>query len=107
MSEFLLGHEPMVRLVCSVAVFALIASGEALSPRRVQQIGRLTRWPNNLGVVALNTVLVRLVLPTAAVGFALLAEARGWGLLNASPCRAGSPCRSRSWRSISRSTCST
>ena len=82
MSDYLLGHEPAIRFVFSVAVFALVASGEALFPRRVQQIGRLVRWPNNLGLVALNTVLVRLLLPTAAVGLAVIAEARGWGLLN-------------------------
>ncbi len=83
MSEFMLGHEPAIRFVFSVAIFALVASGEALFPRRVQQIGRLVRWPSNLGLVALNTVLVRILLPTAAVGLAVIAEARGWGLLNA------------------------
>jgi sterol desaturase/sphingolipid hydroxylase (fatty acid hydroxylase superfamily) len=82
LSDYLLGHEPVVRFVLSVAIFTLVASGEALFPRRVQQIGRLVRWPNNLGLVALNTVLVRLLLPTAAVGLAVAAEARGWGLLN-------------------------
>jgi sterol desaturase/sphingolipid hydroxylase (fatty acid hydroxylase superfamily) len=79
----MLGHEPAIRFVFSVAIFALVASGEALFPRRVQQIGRLVRWPSNLGLVALNTVLVRILLPTAAVGLAVIAEARGWGLLNA------------------------
>jgi sterol desaturase/sphingolipid hydroxylase (fatty acid hydroxylase superfamily) len=82
LSDFLLGQEPAIRFALSVAVFALVASSEALFPRRVQQIGRLVRWPNNLGLVALNTVLVRLLLPTAAVGLAVIAEARGWGLLN-------------------------
>lgn len=82
LSDFLLGHEPTIRFVLSAAVFALVASGGALFPRRVQQIGRLVRWPNNLGLVALNTVLLRLLLPTAAVGLAVIAEARGWGLLN-------------------------
>lgn len=83
MSEFLLGHEPLIRLVISAAVFTLLASAEALFPRRPQKIGRLVRWPSNLGIVALNTVLIRILLPTAAVGIATTAEARGWGLLNA------------------------
>src|SRR5204863_5453940 len=34
-------------------------------------------------VVALDTLLVRLLFPMTAVSLALLAEARGWGLLNA------------------------
>ena len=83
LSEYLLGHEPTIRLVISATVFALVMSGEALFPRRPQKIGRLVRWPNNLGLVVLNTVLVRVLFPTAAVGVALVAEARGWGLLNA------------------------
>jgi sterol desaturase/sphingolipid hydroxylase (fatty acid hydroxylase superfamily) len=82
LSNFLLGHEPTIRLVISAAVFVLLVSAEALFPRRSQKIGRLVRWPNNLGLVALNTLLVRVLFPTAAIGFALTAEARGWGLFN-------------------------
>jgi sterol desaturase/sphingolipid hydroxylase (fatty acid hydroxylase superfamily) len=37
---------------------------------------------SNLGVVALNTALLRLLFPAAAVGFALVGEERGWGLLD-------------------------
>ncbi len=40
------------------------------------------RWANNLGLVALNTVLVRLLFPAAAVGMAAFAAGQGWGLLN-------------------------
>ncbi|MFC7693390.1 sterol desaturase family protein [Paeniroseomonas aquatica] len=50
-------------------------------PRRPQAIGRARRWPGNLGIVLLDTLLLRILFPTAAVGLALLAEARGWGLL--------------------------
>jgi sterol desaturase/sphingolipid hydroxylase (fatty acid hydroxylase superfamily) len=43
----------------------------------------LVRWPSNLAVVALDTVLVRLLYPIGAVALAMLAEAKGIGLLNA------------------------
>jgi hypothetical protein len=33
-------------------------------------------------VVAIDTVLVRLIFPIAAVGLAAIAQERGWGLLN-------------------------
>ena len=59
-----------------------MAVWELVAPRRSQAIGRGWRWPNNLGVVAVNTLLVRILFPTTAVGFALLAEARGFGLFN-------------------------
>ena len=41
-----------------------------------------SRWPSNLGVVVVDTLLVRLVFPVTAVGLALVAEAHGWGLFN-------------------------
>ena len=83
MSDMLLANEPLIRLLVFAGIFAAMTAWEILSPRREQQQGRGTRWPSNVGVVVLDTVLVRLVFPTTAVGLALLAEARGWGLLHA------------------------
>ena len=60
-----------------------MALWEILAPRRRQDVGRGRRWPSNLGIVAVDTLLVRLVFPTAAVGMAIYAEARGWGLFHA------------------------
>jgi hypothetical protein len=82
-AKILLTYEPAVRLGAFAGIFAAMALWELLAPRRRQAIGRLTRWPGNLGIVVLDTALVRLVLPTAAVGTALLAETQGWGLLHA------------------------
>ncbi|MEQ8393931.1 sterol desaturase family protein [Thalassobaculum sp.] len=81
MKDVLFAHEPAIRLGIFAGVFAAMALWELAAPRRHQKIGRLGRWPGNLGVVAVDTILVRLLFPTAAVGMALLAEARGWGLL--------------------------
>jgi len=53
-----------------------------VAPRRKQAIGRGRRWPGNIGVVILDTVLLRILFPTAAVGLALVAQAHGFGLLN-------------------------
>jgi sterol desaturase/sphingolipid hydroxylase (fatty acid hydroxylase superfamily) len=82
MSHVLLAHEPYIRLALFGGVFTLMAAWELMGPRRQQTIGRGWRWPNNLGVVAVNTLLVRILFPTTAVGLALLAEARGFGLFN-------------------------
>jgi sterol desaturase/sphingolipid hydroxylase (fatty acid hydroxylase superfamily) len=76
-----LGQEPLLRLLTSVGVFALMALWEILAPRRPPSVGKLYRWVNNLGVIVLNSVLVRLVFPAATVGVALFAESHGWGLL--------------------------
>jgi len=83
MSDAVLAHEPLVRLGIFAGIFAAMAAWEILAPRREQGIGRSLRWPGNIGIVILDTVLVRLVFPMTAVGLALVAEAQGWGLFHA------------------------
>lgn len=83
MTSFLLTHEPAIRLGAFAGIFAVMALWEVLAPRRKQAIGRRQRWPANLGIVVLDSLLVRLLFPTAAVGVALYADAHGWGLLHA------------------------
>jgi sterol desaturase/sphingolipid hydroxylase (fatty acid hydroxylase superfamily) len=82
-SEILLTNEPLIRLAAFAGILAAMALWELFAPRREQAIGRGRRWPNNLGIVIVDTLLVRLVFPTAAVGVALVAEDRGWGLFHA------------------------
>jgi sterol desaturase/sphingolipid hydroxylase (fatty acid hydroxylase superfamily) len=77
----LLAHEPLIRLGVFAGILALMAGLEALLPRRRRSARRWLRWPSNLGVVVLDSVVVRLVFPTAAVGLALALEGRGEGLL--------------------------
>ncbi|MCZ6895903.1 MAG: sterol desaturase family protein [Gammaproteobacteria bacterium] len=89
MEGFILESEPVIRLSAFFGVFAAVAFWEVLAPRRERAFSRLTRWPNNIGIVVFNTVVLRIGFPTAAVGIALAAEANGWGLLNAFPLPAG------------------
>ena len=82
MGDVLFAYEELIRLVAFGGVFAIMAAWEFAGPRRKQSIGRDRRWPSNLGVVVVDTLLVRVLFPTTAVGLALLAEARGFGLFN-------------------------
>jgi len=82
--QWLLAHEPTVRLTAFLAVFGVMALWELAAPRRALIVGR-RRWIANLGVVALNTVLVRLLFPAAAVGVAAFAAKHGWGFFNYAP----------------------
>ncbi len=82
MNDFILNNEQTIRLGAFLGIFALIALWELASPRRQQSLSRLQRWSSNLGLVALNTLLLRLLFPAAAVGMAAFAGAQGWGLLN-------------------------
>jgi sterol desaturase/sphingolipid hydroxylase (fatty acid hydroxylase superfamily) len=74
--------EGTLRLTVFVALFGALALAEATAPRRVRALPRRARWPANLGLSVLGALLVRLLLPTAAVGLAELARQRGWGLLH-------------------------
>jgi len=73
--------EPWIRLGISAAVFAAMAGWEVMARGAVSDrtMGSLA---NNLGVVIIDTILLRLLFPVAAVGAALGGEAQGWGLLN-------------------------
>jgi sterol desaturase/sphingolipid hydroxylase (fatty acid hydroxylase superfamily) len=82
MRDSVLAYEPLIRLSIFGGVFVVMAIWELLGPRRTQAIGRGWRWPSNLGVVVVDALLVRILLPTTAVGLALLAEGRGFGLFN-------------------------
>jgi len=83
MSGTALPLEPYIRLGAFLGVFALMAVWEFVAPRRARSVSRWVRWPNNIAITAVNTVILRILFPAAAVGLALLGEARGWGLLNA------------------------
>jgi sterol desaturase/sphingolipid hydroxylase (fatty acid hydroxylase superfamily) len=59
-----------------------MALWEVLAPRRPWAVGRMARWPSNLAMVVVDAVAVRLLIPTAAVGVALIAADRGFGLFH-------------------------
>jgi len=75
-------YEKPLRLGFFLGIFAVMAIWELLAPRRALTISKAVRWGNNLGLVVLNTVLLRLLFPAAAVGIAALATQMGWGILN-------------------------
>jgi sterol desaturase/sphingolipid hydroxylase (fatty acid hydroxylase superfamily) len=72
-----------LRLAAFCGVLAGMLLWELLVPRRVHSVARTARWPSNIAVVVLDTLLVRLIFPIGTVAFALLAERNGWGLFNA------------------------
>jgi sterol desaturase/sphingolipid hydroxylase (fatty acid hydroxylase superfamily) len=82
MTDQQLALEPVVRLACFLGVLCGMALWEVAAPRRRREIPRLLRWSNNLAVVVLDTVLVRLTFPIVAIGLAIVARDRGWGIFN-------------------------
>ena len=75
-------EQSTVRLGVFLAVLVTMMAWEFIAPRRPLEYSRPWRWGNNLGLVVLNTLLVRLILPLGAVGVAEIAQREGWGFLN-------------------------
>ena len=82
MNVLLLQDELTIRLACFFGVFGGMALWEFAAPRRQLTVSRVWRWVNNLALVALNSLLSRILFPAAAVGVAVFAGRQGWGLFN-------------------------
>jgi hypothetical protein len=65
-----MSDEAWIRLLMFVGVLAVMAAWERLAPRR-PLIQGYRRWPANLGIVLLDGLMVRLLIPAGAVGAAL------------------------------------
>lgn len=82
MIDFIYKYEPAIRLSVFLGGFSLLALWEWAKPRRVLSQVKLKRWFSNFTLVVLGAVLVRIIVPTAAIGVAYLVEQRQWGFAN-------------------------
>ena len=82
MNDFILEYELSIRLGAFIGIFAAMALWEMLAPKRRLLVAKAGRWINNLGLVVLNSLVLRLLFPAAAVGMAAFTTEHGWGLLN-------------------------
>lgn len=76
-------HADAVRLAVFLLLFVLLAAAEHLRPRRPLTVSKLARWRVNLAIVALDTLVARLLLPFAPFALAAWLQGRGWGVFNA------------------------
>jgi sterol desaturase/sphingolipid hydroxylase (fatty acid hydroxylase superfamily) len=75
----LLANEPTIRFAAFAGVLLAMLAWEALAPRRTPAAPTALRRANNLALVAVDTLLLRLLFPVLAVGLAVQME--GGGLL--------------------------
>lgn len=75
--------ETLIRLSVFLGMFVLMAVWELYQPKRQSRYSRWQRWPANLGIVVLDSIVARLLVPAGVVGAALWAQQQGWGLFNA------------------------
>ena len=82
MESYLLEHEASLRASAFLLVLAVMAAWERAAPARTPGEPWWRRWRTNVGLAVANTLVLRVVLPTTAIGVAGFAQANGWGLLN-------------------------
>jgi sterol desaturase/sphingolipid hydroxylase (fatty acid hydroxylase superfamily) len=80
--EMFLAQEPLIRAICFFGVLGIMAIWEQRLPHRPLSVSKPLRWASNLGLMVLNTALLRAFSPLAAVGFAAIATQQKWGLFN-------------------------
>jgi len=76
-----MNDESLLRLSAFFGILVIMSIWQSLAPRRKLSQG-YRRWPANLGIVVLNSLIVRLLFPTGAAGVALWAESESFGLMN-------------------------
>ncbi len=82
MTDWIMSNEPVIRLGFFAGIFGLMAIWEVIAARRELITGKGRRWVGNLSLVALDTLIVRLLFPTAALGMASMVQDLEWGVLN-------------------------
>ena len=82
MTDFIVQNESTLRLGFFFGILAIMAIWEILSPRRELSIPKAYRWFSNLSIVVINTLVVRILFPAAAVGVAIYASKNEYGLFN-------------------------
>jgi len=74
--------EQIIRLTFFFGILAIVAVWEVIAPRRLLTDNKGRRWFTNLSLVVIDTIVVRFFLPVLPVGMAIMAQERGWGILN-------------------------
>ncbi len=72
-------NEEFIRLGFFLGILGIMAIWEIIKPKRRLSVSKLLRWSNNLGLVLLNSFLVRLIFLAATLGMATFVSEHGWG----------------------------
>ena len=74
-----------IRLLVFASVLIIMASAEALWPRKKRVMNRPSRWFNNLSLSVINSIVIKVLGPITAIAAADYALDNGYGLISMSP----------------------
>lgn len=75
-------HEAGIRLTFFLVFYAGVALAEIFSPKRRLSDSKSRRWRRNLGIILLDNLMLRLLLPGMTIALAVAAQKSNWGLLH-------------------------
>lgn len=73
-----MANADIIRLAFFLGTLAVVGAWEILAPRRVLTDSKRRRWFTNLGIVVVDTVFARILLPLLPVGMAVMTHQPGW-----------------------------
>lgn len=82
MTEFVTEHEAIIRMAFFAGIFLVLALVELIVPRRALTTSKKTRWFGNIGIVFIDSLVLRLVAPAGAVGISVWIQSQGWGIFH-------------------------
>lgn len=80
MSAFMIAHAAPIKLAVTAVLLLALAMAQRLVPTRGD--ASLVRWRVNVSMIAVSTIMTRLLLPVSTTAVAVWARARGLGLFN-------------------------
>jgi sterol desaturase/sphingolipid hydroxylase (fatty acid hydroxylase superfamily) len=81
MQDWIVAHEPWLRVGAFGGVLVLLLLLQELRPRRAGDSHGRRRQGTNLAIVVVDVLCVRLLIPLGATGTAIWADVHGYGLL--------------------------
>jgi len=80
--DFLNSHEFTIRFGIFVIVLAIMSILEYQFPKKQRNVPRAQRWFTNYAITLIDSLVLRFLVPVAAMGVAAIVSANSWGLLN-------------------------
>ncbi|KXO12777.1 putative sterol desaturase [Moritella sp. JT01] len=80
MSEWLIANGNTLRASAFIGLLILLAISEHYQPKRPLTVSKSQRWGNNLAIVLVNNLVLKLFVPFLAIDAAIFAEQQQWGL---------------------------
>jgi len=69
-----------LRTYAFLAIIGVVVIAEFIIPKRALTQNKTKRWFNNLALIGLDTIIIRLLLPAGAIGVATWVQLHGFGL---------------------------